>query len=381
MLSVLAAAEAIGNRARIMDAELLFTDFNPNVSAVNDSSGTGNATAMEENWVVGFSQSLDVTVIPVIVLVGFAGNLLSAVIFLQPSLRQTSCCIYLAARAIADIGFLTCIFVIWLPKVGTDVLLVTGICQLVVFLSYLTAFVSAWFVVWLTIENFYRICRPFRMHEFCTAKKAKLVISFTTTIGCGIYSLCLATNHIVDTNGTKECTWQNKYQTINKILSYADTVLTFLIPLVIIALTLLRTSWYIVSRCKKTKKVNSSSSRELQSRMTHLLFIVSFVFLLLSLPSYIIRLRLVVCSLVVGIADPSPQDFLLQRIFQNVYYATFAINFFIYFGYARMFRKKCLELCGLNGTFWTGQVTKYDVASQVDRVELDNLNTEEVGEI
>lgn len=364
-----------------MDPELLSTDFHLNVSAANATIGTGNFTRSEESWVVGFSQSLDVTVIPVIVLAGFVGNLLSAVIFLQPSLRQTSCCIYLAARAIADIGFLTCLFVIWLPKVGTDVLLVTGICQLVVFLSYLTAFVSAWFVVWLTIENFYRICRPFRMHVFCTATKAKLVISFTTTIGCGIYSICLATNHIVDKNGTKECTWQNKYQTINKILSYADAVLTLLIPLVIIALTIVRTSWFIVSRCNKTRKTNSSSSRELQSRMTHLLFVVSFVFLLLSLPSYIIRLRLTVYSLIMGEANPSPQDFLLQRIFQNVYYATFAVNFFIYFGYARLFRKKCLELCGLNGTFWTGQVTKYDVASQVDKTELDNLKIEEMEEI
>ena len=45
--------------------------------------------------------------------------------------------------------------------------------QLVVFSSYVFGFLSVWLVVFITLENYIRICHPFSVARFCTVQKVR----------------------------------------------------------------------------------------------------------------------------------------------------------------------------------------------------------------
>ena len=49
-----------------------------------------------------------------------------------------------------------------------------GMFQLVVFSSYVFGFLSVWLVVFITLENYIRICHPFSVARFCTVQKVRL---------------------------------------------------------------------------------------------------------------------------------------------------------------------------------------------------------------
>lgn len=120
--------------------------------------------------------------LPTIAILGTVSNLLAFCIFASKTLRRTSCSLYLAARSISDTGFLMFLFITWLgDATRVPVVHVVVVCQAVVFGSYVFGFLSVWLVVFITVENYVRICLPFSVSKFCTVQKVIMVCFFLSS--------------------------------------------------------------------------------------------------------------------------------------------------------------------------------------------------------
>lgn len=96
---------------------------------------------------------LNLYAIPIIIMVGVAGNTLSFYVFLGTYLSRQSSSIYLAYLSVADTGFLLSLFLVWLEWVDIKLFHKQGWCQLILYTTYLFSYLSVWTVVAFTAER------------------------------------------------------------------------------------------------------------------------------------------------------------------------------------------------------------------------------------
>jgi len=76
----------------------------------------------------------------------------------------------------------------------------------------------------------------------------------------------------------------------------------------------------------------------LESKVTKLLFSVSLTFILLSLPSHVVRLQLTISKFVAQQGITNLLTYSIKFIFETVYYLSFSINIVIYLVFGDKFR-------------------------------------------
>ena len=142
------------------------------------------------------------------------------------------------------------------------------------------------------------------------------------------------------------CAPKKQYQKLHTALTYIDTTVTLLIPyvlLIIINLTIARritifyhtqkTSMAVQYGNERRRRVHGRSCNlgmRAQIKITKMLFLISAVFVILNLPSYAMRFKVILMSFFNKDYEGTPQEFLLQQLFQFLYYINFTINFSVY---------------------------------------------------
>ena len=282
--------------------------------------------------------------VPVICVVGIIGNILAAGTFLNSVMRNMSCCLYLAAKSLCDIGFLVSLFIIWLYSLRVSFLLMQGICQITIFLSYVCGFLSVWFVVIITCENFIRISQYAKVPVLCTRKMAITVISVLVCFGLMLCSFSLWTTGVVSTDVTSYCTSLIVFADLLMVMTYVDTALTLILPSIIIiflVLAILVSSYHGYKRKKRlygNEKLRRCRLRSPESKVTKFLFALSLIFFLLHTPSHVIRIKLIIQH---HFENPYPSliDLILQRIFELMFCSSFSVNCLLYYILGDNFRK------------------------------------------
>lgn len=166
---------------------------------------------------------------PAICGLGFVTNLLSLLVFLQPSLKGLSCSVYLAAKAVIDFLFLLTVFIIWLTRVDINAFHYTGICQIIVFVSYLTAFISIWLAVVLTVENLLCVTKPWYVQRSCNAYSAVIITFVIVLLGVMLYHFSLWNNGVrltqkqESSGNSSEQLLKNVYNSTGKETRYGAT--------------------------------------------------------------------------------------------------------------------------------------------------------------
>ncbi len=121
---------------------------------------------------------------PLIVLGGSIGNILSVLVFFKTKLRKLSSSYYLAALGVSDTCFLLTSFCNWFNFVNAYNLYNQNIfCQFFTYLSYLSNFLSVWYVVAFTVERFIAVLYPLKRQTMCTVRRAKIVLCGLTVVG------------------------------------------------------------------------------------------------------------------------------------------------------------------------------------------------------
>ena len=360
-----------------------------------------------------FVTNLSKYLIPSLVAFGTVSNTLVIIVFMGSHLPKVGVNIYLTALAVSDTVYLFSLGIVWLEAVDFPIFHASGWCQLVVFLSYISSFLSAWFVVAVTVERYIIVCWPLRRSSMCTARRARVVVCSLYFGAFLFFSPSIWTNGITYTKGPPSmpvCTPYQKYKYLHLFFTSIDVVGTWLLPFAVV-LVLNATIVYTISRGLKHSRQarrhdsedsvfptsslilsmdtgtrcstgtrtyqmavhrasrgstshhshycgypSASSTRQeasvyckAQAQMTRMLLWVSSVYLLLSLPSYIMRLKMLVQAYL-GWAEvlTKEQEFInmaIQELFQLLYYTTFVINLILYTLCNAKFREAFQRLC------------------------------------
>lgn len=313
--------------------------------------------------------------IPFVVVFGLFGNTISLVVFLITHLNRLSLSVYLAALAISDNGFLLALGIGWLEYTGFPLFHTHGWCQAAVYVSYVTSFLSVWFTVSFTVERYIAICHALHRPEMCTATRAKYIVSSLSVFGLSAYAVSIWTSGVEEMPmlGMPICSPFKDYIQIHQIMIYVDTMVTLIIPFVVILvlnITITHRIAYFYGKKRQMSSVKISfigrrSTRpkvclgnKAQVKMTKMMLVISTIFLVVNSPSYIIRLRLFISRFINIESNTSHYEALVQQISQFLFYLNFSINFLLYNICSKKFRD---ALCRL---FWK---IRYNFASFLQR--------------
>ena len=307
--------------------------------------------------------------IPCFSFIGLFGNTLSLLVFCARSMRRTPHSVFLAALAIVDNLFLVSLVLTWIDGELLAILVNDVTCRFMIFVTYVSSFLSVWFIVGFTFERFCAICCPLRNYMFSVSKQKKIVL-ILSLFSCALYHFSFWTVTVIDHGSRRKCVHLPTYISFLEKVTWVDTVVTMVIPFVIITVmnakvlhealkcsNFRKHKYVTIERlCKSTIVVlnkNGATRSAIRTnprpRVTRYIVPVSTVFLLLNLPSHAVRLYnlIKVTSSGENGSNISIKLFFVQEIALMLYYATFACNFFLYILFSKNFTKslKTILLC------------------------------------
>lgn len=173
--------------------------------------------------------------IPFIILLGFVGNLLSCVVFLNTHLKMRSSSYYLAALATADFGFLVALLCVWLNNaIGWRVFNKDGWCEILVYISAVCSSLSVWLIVAFTVERFIAVQYPLHRPHMCTIARAKTIVLALVVVAFTLHSYAFLTAGVVHKDGQDICDLKPEWWEVMRTISIIDSIGSLIVPLVLI---------------------------------------------------------------------------------------------------------------------------------------------------
>ncbi|XP_062609738.1 neurotensin receptor type 1-like isoform X2 [Saccostrea cucullata] len=295
---------------------------------------------------------------PVILIVGFVGNLLSLYVFLSRNMRGLSASTYLAALSTSDL--LTLIFYVtveWLRRglmyLKTDITLtfidVDGPCQFQLYMSYMSRFLSAWLVVAFTGERYIGVCHPLRRRDICTKSGTRRIVGsiFVISAVVVLYKPVLSAIY-VSSDGRHYCTTDRDYDFVSFILDSIYAVLITLVPFIIITVLNILIMRRLIIRNKRKRECKIVTEESIiRLEFTIILLAISFCFIGLNIPFFAVWFRNFLHSKYissVGVLEHYSADFEFWQgvlyITRTIFYINYCINFFLYSITGAYFRRE-----------------------------------------
>lgn len=286
--------------------------------------------------------------IPTIVFIGVFGNFVSMLVFASNYLRSSSSSTFLVALAFVDNVFLLCLFLSWFDGSVKNILTSLPLCRIIAYSTYMSSFLSVWFVVGFTVERHIAICHPLHAKLFCTKVRERITVIVLLIISVCLYHFSFWTTDVAiyPSERIARCSIDKSFIHFLNIVTWIDTVLTMLIPFVLICYMNIRVAFTAAKfqekrkaclslRDAKSVKLGTFRSKQ-QMRVTRTLLLVSTTFLVLNLPSHVSKLSSLIS---VSTLDINMTQYLIQEISQILYYFSFSMNFFLYALYGKHFQK------------------------------------------
>ena len=340
--------------------ELSTTMANISITTGNES---GNITLDDSSKSIMPEQILFTYVLPIIIFVGLKGNIVSIIIFLDKELRHISSSVYILAVLCSDTGMLLNQTLSWFEVLQFTLINKEGICQLFVFSSFVFAFLSEWYMVCITVENYVTLRHPAQIKTLCTIRRALIVTLSLAFFAVSSYSV----NLFSQTAFGGVC--RTKYMKLDQIYFYIDNIVTLLLPTIVILFLLAAIVLQVIKSIKAKRRMSMSKSNKKKSsipqvRVAKMLFVLSLSSFVLSSPDHIFRLYFFLS----GITNIPYDLSLASLVFMFLYYTRFSIKFFILISFSTNFRKKLLAKFKRKRNYYDIVATKPEVHNKATNI-------------
>ncbi|KAK2157048.1 hypothetical protein LSH36_200g04073 [Paralvinella palmiformis] len=291
-----------------------------------------------------------------LIVTGTIGNLLSFIVLVRRRIRKNSINIYLAILACADTVVLyISAFKTWLRVItGFELLHVSNVgCKITIFMFMLASHMSAWLIVLVTMDRFIAVRFPFRAVQICTTKRSALATAILLCVLVLYNAHLLWTMHLHEfENGYKQCAPQIGDAFMNgpfnyiRLASYTLVPFTLVITMNIgIIVGICRTSAHSLigdtsSHLKLKGSTCTKNAQQNKYQVTIMLLVVSFSWLLLTLPYTVMSL----INFDYSTSRTRAVAFLLKTISFLLMYLNHSCNFFLYCLAGKKFRTEFISM-------------------------------------
>lgn len=256
---------------------------------------------------------------PLVFIFGFIGNLLTIIVFLRKKLRiNNSSWSFFMLRLISDsFVIVQCMREFIKQKLNFDfITLNIFLCKIAEFSLYLPTALSAWALVILSIDRFYKIRLPHQTFILSFPKPKLILVSFLILFNCAYNSplIIFANLEFNTTNFTKECVQNPSI----KFFWWMDLFNTILIPFVCMTLPTILT---IYTLFKSKAKLQKLKSKDYKFAITSISLVVLFI--ALNLP---IALHFLIGSYIEIDVETDEMIYIITDI---VYYMNYGIMFYV----------------------------------------------------
>ena len=319
---------------------------------VNGSTTEANCT-MESSSLMNEINAVNKYISPIIYAVGFPGNFLSFMVWIQPRMRHSSG-VYLAALALVDFIFLALHVLYELHDMWqVNTLDYPVICEsfTTIFLAF--QYLAPLLVLGFTVERYISICHPFKREQYCTTTRAKIV---TCCLAMFSLALCGIQGYFYHLNEDGVCdvrpeTLVGGNSSLWNIWSWITELLIFLVvPLLVLTFNILV--------IREAKRLSAYEQRQMHthsqktSATTIMLLAVSFYLIFTTLPVTIVYASVLNFEegpeCVSHDTDPTWQRYytyvLWRKVIEEIGITHFALNFYIYLITGKQFRKEFKRL-------------------------------------
>ena len=294
---------------------------------------------------------------PIILVVGIVGNSLCLNVFLSRNMRCLSASTYLAALSTSDLSVLVFyVTVEWLrrglaylvPETKMEFLDINGICQVQLYLSYVSRFLSAWIVVAFTVERYIGVCHPLQRRYICSSKSTRRIVAaiFLIAVIIVIYKPILSGVYI-SRFGTPYCTGSIEHGFVAFVLDGIFAILITLVPFIVITVlnVLIMKKLYFRNKRQKACKIITEES-VIRLEFTIILLAISVCFIAFNIPYFVLWCRNFLNSKYVSTSVENSSDANLQYwrgvlyFARTIFYMNYCINFFLYSITGAYFRRE-----------------------------------------
>ena len=283
---------------------------------------------------------------PVLIPLGLVGNTLSFLVMIKSNNRKVSTCFYMAAISINDSLLLCFGLHDWLVGALKVSQWREWECKIAAYLDNLTLQCATYQVLAMTFDKYVAIKWPHRSVMYSAPRRTKVII-LTIIISVIIYNLPhLYTTAVV----AGACYGYSVKSILTKVFSWFTIVINAIIPFTL----LIHMNYVIVKTVKNSRKMfrNSVASagveirektmKSAENQLTTMLLLVTTLFLILLLPTYI---RFIYVAFV---SPDTPSKFansmLISEISYKLYVTNSGINFFLYCISGHKFRNDLKEI-------------------------------------
>lgn len=288
---------------------------------------------------------------PFLCVFGFLGNFISVIIFLSKEMRGISSNIYLTSLSASSCIFLFAVFCVWLEVVNIPLVNKPVWCQLIVFMTYACSFLSVWFVVCITVENYIVTFHLTSALIYCTVMRARIVVAFLTCMSILLYCFVIWDTKVVEVRGVDICTENNQSPQLTQMFTYVDNALTLILPTVVTLILVKAILVKIACRADVLHQSMLLSRRERSLvRITRVLLAISLTFVIFSAPSQINKIRHLVATVETSNNFVYKKERIVQKICQIIYYISFSFNLIYYIIWSENYRESlkrllCIRKC------------------------------------
>ena len=300
--------------------------------------------------------------LPILIPIGLVGNTLSFLVMMKRNNRKMSTCIYMAALSVNDNLMMCSALHYWLMSVMKITEWELNGCGIASFIGFIAVQNSTFQVLAMTIDKYIAIKWPHKAATYSTPKRAKItvvILSFSVVL----YNI----PHIFTTKLTGDiCLGYAVEGVVTKVYSWFTFVINALIPFV----SLIYMNYVIIKKVRESHQMfganevnkqcecddrvvqkRQKTMKNTETQLTTMLLLVTTLFLILMIPTYIRFLYTAFTTRDTPIKYASLMFF--YHLSHKLFHTNNGINFFLYCISGRKFRNDLKELlcCGKNN-FW-----------------------------
>ncbi len=290
--------------------------------------------------------------LPIIVIVGCIGNLLSFIVMWQKHNRIISCCIYMAALALCDNVFLLIGGYYWLASY-LQINFRELECVILAYLVVCFGFCNVMMILAITFDRFLATKYPLKAPVYCSTKRAKITIGVIVMVSF-IYNI----PHLHSTRKLSGglCVSYATQDKFTRIYSILSLVITGLTPFLLLSamnaaiISAIRKRSLLFKEFLQSGSVENPGAslqgkqqKKQEKQLTRMLLSISVVFLILMIPYYT---RHIAYSVINNKSSPDAYALyvLLYHITNKMYFINSGINFFLYALSGSKFREDLVSL-------------------------------------